>query len=131
LIPRKKHLALQNQNRLQNNLMKSHIQNLLVALALFACASHVAAQGTVFSYQGQLMTAGAPANGIYDLEFYLYDAPTNGNQLGNLGVPDVPITNGLFTVPLDFGAQFSGAPRWLQITVQPHGGSGFTALSPL
>ncbi|HEX3716605.1 MAG TPA: hypothetical protein VH595_01445 [Verrucomicrobiae bacterium] len=62
--------------------MKSHIQNLLVALALFACASHVAAQGTVFSYQGQLMTAGAPANGIYDLEFYLYDADLH--WLGNL-----------------------------------------------
>lgn len=61
--------------------------------------------------------------------FYLYDAPTNGNLLGNEGIASVTASNGLFTVPLSFGNVFDGNPRWLEITVQKNG-SGFTTLSP-
>ena len=43
----------------------------------------------------------------------------------------VPLTNGLFTVSLDFGNQFPGADRWLEIGVRTNGGGGaFTTLSP-
>ena len=41
------------------------------------------------------------------------------------------ITNGLFTVTLDFGASvWSGATNWLQIAVESNGASSFTSLSP-
>src|SRR5260370_19735094 len=92
--------------------------------------STASAQGTPFPYQGSLSDNGSPANGTnYGMVFYLYDAPTNGNLVGNLGIVSVSVSNGLFTVPLDFGTNFPGADRWLEITVQKNGG-GFTTLSP-
>jgi hypothetical protein len=88
------------------------------------------AQGTAFIYQGRLNDGGASANGTnYGMVFYIYDAPTGGTVLGNFGIVSMTISNGLFTAPLDFGNVFSGAPRWLEITVQKNGGS-FTTLSP-
>jgi hypothetical protein len=44
---------------------------------------------------------------------------------------DVTVTDGLFTVVLDFGAAaFAGSARWLEIAVQPGAGGGFTTLAP-
>ena len=40
------------------------------------------------------------------------------------------MTNGLFTVTLDFGNQFPGADRWLEIAVRTNGGVSFTPLAP-
>jgi hypothetical protein len=45
-------------------------------------------------------------------------------------VPAVAISNGLFTIPLDFGNVFDGTVYWLQISVRTNGGVGFTVLSP-
>lgn len=89
------------------------------------------AQGTVFTYQGRLNDGGSPANGTnYGMSFHLYDAATGGTSLGNLGIASVTVSNGLFTVPLDFGASvFDGSPLWLDISVQKNGGA-FTTLSP-
>jgi hypothetical protein len=104
---------------------------LFVALVLIAGMNRAAAQGTAFTYQGQLIDGGVPANGTnYGMVFYLYDAPTNGTLLGNEGIVSVTVSNGLFTVPLDFGSVFDGTPRWLEITVQKNGGS-FATLTPL
>jgi hypothetical protein len=90
------------------------------------------AQTTVFTYQGQLTDAGAPANGDYDLQFALFDAATAGTQIGaTLTRPNVAASNGVFTVQLDFGVNaFPGADRFLQIGVRPAGGSSFTTLAP-
>jgi hypothetical protein len=62
--------------------------------------------------------------------FYLYDAATNGTQLGNVGIPTVSVSNGLFTVNLSFGTTaFNGSNRWLEVTVQKNGGA-FSTLTP-
>ena len=107
------------------------VQNWIVVLALFFTGILSAgAQGTVFSYEGRLSDGGQPANGTnYGMVFYLFDAATNGTVLGNFGVASVAVSNGLFSTPLNFGSQFDGTPRWLEITVQKNGGS-FTTLSP-
>ena len=43
----------------------------------------------------------------------------------------VAVTNGLFTVLIDFGSGvFTGATNWLQIGVETNGGGSFTTLSP-
>lgn len=114
--------------------MNARSQTIAVAIVLFSILgfqlSTAHAQGTLFTYQGRLNDGGAPANGTnYGMVFYLYDAPTNGNLLGNEGIVSVSVSNGLFTVPLDFGGVFDGNPRWLEISVQKNGG-GFTTLAP-
>jgi len=91
------------------------------------------AQGTAFTYQGRLNSGGNPANGSYDLTFALYDAASGGTQQGNTVTNSaLAISNGLFTVLVDFGNQFPGANRWLEIGVRTNGpGSpGFVTLSP-
>jgi hypothetical protein len=82
--------------------------------------------GTAFTYQGQLMDGGEPADGIYEFQFTLYDADTAGNPVGSpVSVEDVAVTSGLFTVELDFGASaFAGDARWLEIDVRPGGSPG-------
>ena len=93
----------------------------------------LAAVGTAFTYQGRLTDAGSPANGAYDFEFRLYDAASGGSQVGStVPLADVTVSNGLFTVQLDFGAAaFQRDARWLEIGVRPGAGSdACTTLSP-
>jgi hypothetical protein len=90
-------------------------------------------QGTAFTYQGRLQDAGISANGVYDLTFAVYDAPTGGSPMGVSNVfTDLPISNGLFTVVFDPGpGVFAGAARWLQIAVRPGSSSqAYTNLVP-
>lgn len=89
------------------------------------------AQGTAFTYQGRLNDSDGPANGTYDLRFALLDAVSGGSQQGGtLTNSPTFVSNGLFTVTLDFGNQFPGATRWLEIAVRTNGGASFTVLSP-
>jgi len=89
-------------------------------LSLLSGIVTAAPLGTAFTYQGKLTDGGAPANGNYDLKFTLFDAATNGNQVGvTLTNVAIAVSNGLFTTTLDFGADaFSGDTRWLEIGVQ-------------
>src|SRR5688572_7073434 len=86
-------------------------------LILAVTLVHSAAQGTAFTYQGQLSSGGNPANGLYDFQFAVYDAVTAGTQQASiLTLSDVGVTNGIFTTTLDFGNVFAaGARRWLSI----------------
>ncbi len=90
------------------------------------------AQGTAFTYQGRLQNNGAPATGIYDLRFTIYDS-TNvpGNLIaGPVTNSAVSVTNGLFTTAVDFGNVFNGASNWLQIAVSTNGANAFSTLLP-
>jgi Chaperone of endosialidase len=90
------------------------------------------AQSTGFTYQGSLNNSNLPATGNYDFEFKLFTASTGGTQDGtSRQVLNVPVTNGIFSTVIDFGAgAFPGADRFLEIAVRPAGGSGFTLLTP-
>ncbi len=106
---------------------------LLALLALMGGAQGGAfAQGTGFTYQGQLNDNGAPANGVFDFQFILFNAVAGGAQQGPiLTRDDVTVASGVFTVTLDFGAAFTGTDRFLEIGVRPGASSGaFTLLSP-
>ncbi len=75
--------------------------------------------GTGITYQGLLKQNGVPANGTFPMQFQLFDAATGGAQVGPTLTQGVVVTNGQFTVPLDFGPHaFNGEARWLAITVQ-------------
>lgn len=87
--------------------------------------------GSAFTYQGQLKEGGLPADGAYDFQFTLYD--DLGVVVGGpISVEDHPVTNGLFSAILDFGAgSFTGDARFLEISVRPgDSGGAFTTLSP-
>lgn len=107
------------------------------ALALFsvivASLCTASSQTTAFTYQGRLVDGGNPANGVFALQFAVYDAPINGTQFGGtLSITNNPVTNGLLTATLDFGGGvFTGPDRWLQIGVRPDGSTNaFAVLLP-
>ncbi len=83
-----------------------------------------------FTYQGQLIFNDEPVNGLCDFRFSLWDAANLGNQIdGGNTLYERPVTNGLFTVQLNFGADaFNGDSRWLETKVDC--GQGIQALSP-
>ena len=110
----------------------------VLGLALLALLSTInpqlsaASLGTAFTYQGKLAEGGNPANGSYDLEVALYADASGGVAVaGPFTNSPVAVTNGLFTVTLDFGAGvFTGAGRWLAISVRTNGSGSFVLLSP-
>src|SRR5687768_18525972 len=101
-----------------------HAITIALMLALFYCSS-VAAQTTTFNYQGSLNSSGVPAHANYDFEFALFDS--GGSQIGStLTRTNVPVTNGVFSVTLDFGNNYTGANRELEIRVRLSGVGPFT-----
>ena len=106
----------------------------IFAMLVVICMAGLAAQAqsSAFTYQGRLAEGGAAANGSYDLQFTLFDSASGGTQVGATQTSSgVTVTNGVFTVQLDFGAgAFPGAQRFLEIGVRTAGGGSFTSLAP-
>lgn len=118
--------------------MKSRTQILFVPLAILFAANlqplDAPAQGTVFTYQGQLQDNGVLVNGSYDLQFTLYATNGGGSPIaGPVTNLDIPVTNGLFTTLVNFGpGAFTGAvtSNWLDIAVATNGTAAFAELTP-
>jgi len=90
-----------------------------------------ALMGIAFTYQGQLKKGGNPVNGICDFQFSLYGADSGGSPISVQTTTGITVTNGLFTVPLDFGAgTFQGDARWLQVAVKCAGDASYIPLAP-
>jgi hypothetical protein len=113
--------------------MKLKFHNTIVGmLALLASLTQAAAQGTAFTYQGQLQNNGSPASGAYDLTFTLFATNSGGASVGGPVTKNgVLVSNGLFTVLVDFGpGAFTGATNWLEIAVETNGNKAFITLAP-
>jgi trimeric autotransporter adhesin len=111
--------------------MKTKLKYIAICYLLSAICVNALAQGTAFTYQGRLNDGANPAGGIYDLRFAIYDSLNAGTQQGSLLTNSATaVSNGLFTAALDFGNQFPGANRWLEIGVRTNGGGSFFTLSP-
>lgn len=118
----------------RNKLLAATLMLALIALSTVgrwtASASQEAPEaitanmGTGFTYQGRLLSGGSPANGSFNMTFGLFDVASGGTALATVGPNSVSVANGLFNVVLDFGQNFDGQARWLEIVV-----SG-TPLSP-
>ena len=107
--------------------MKILMSILFVLFTAFA----ISAQSTIFTYQGKLNDGSFAANGNYDFEFRLFDAPSGGVQQGvTVQRLNVTVTGGIFTVQLDFGNTFPGSDRFIDISVRPSAGGSFTGLAP-
>jgi len=106
---------------------------LALVLSMVNLSTSIAhAQGTAFTYQGRLNGGGSPATGIYDFRFTICDAVTNGTLVAvPLTNSATGVTNGLFTVSLDFGGGiFTGNALWLELGVRTNGSGSFTTLAP-
>jgi hypothetical protein len=112
--------------------MKTKLKLHVLVLAILCASNFARGQGTAFTYQGQLNDNGAPADGNYDLQFTSFDVDSGGIQLLDpLTNSAVGVSNGLFTVTLDFGAGvFDGTARWLEIGVRTNATDDFVTLSP-
>ncbi len=109
----------------------------LLGLALFALACGARAQSVdgTLSYQGQLRVAGVPANGVFDLEFRLFNQSAAGAQVGQtVVVADLALTGGLLNRDLNFGlpSPFSASDqRWLEVRIRDGASTGaYTTLNP-
>jgi hypothetical protein len=122
----------------EDQTMKTHFNKVIIALVLLALAtlnfrsSTAFAQGTAFTYQGQLSSLNGFANGSYNFTFALFATNSGGTAVaGPVTNNAVNVTNGLFTTLVDFGpGVFTGTSNWLEIAVETNGGSSFTNLAP-
>ena len=116
---------------MKSTLAQSCFVSFLGLLAICRQPGAAQAQGTEFTYQGSLNSNGVPISGVYDLSFALFDAPSGGTQQGlTLNYNATVVSNGLFTMTLDFDDQFPGAYRWLEIGVRSNGAGALTLLTP-
>lgn len=80
-----------------------------------------------FTYQGRLDDTNGPATGLFDIGFSLFNASTGGGTVAPaINRTAVPVTNGLFTVVLEFTGVniFDGTDRWLSLSVKRTGAAG-------
>ncbi len=113
--------------------MKFPFQLAVAALlsTIHAPLSTATAQSTAFTYQGRLNENNSAYTGSAEFHATLWSAASGGTALATNSPAQVVVgvTNGLFVLPLDFGANFPGANRWLQLEVRTTIGS-FTTLAP-
>ena len=109
---------------------KTLVLRATIVTSLFGVIHPCFAQGTAFSYQGRLSDNGSAADGNYDLQFTIHDAPGGGGLVaGPLTNAVTSVNNGFFTVLLNFGAGiFTGGSRWLEIGVRTNGSTGAYAI---
>ena len=111
--------------------------SLRAALLLAFAAGAASAQHSAFTYQGVLTESGTPVQGMYDLTFKLFDAPTNGSQVGpTLCGDNTNVTDGVFAMEFDFGT-LPSRPLYLEVSIRQDAdgsracgeGDGFTTMS--
>lgn len=101
-------------------------------LLIAALCLQAQAQGTAFTYQGMLQDGGASANGVYDLQFRLFDAATSGSVVaGPLTNSATTVSNGVFVTTVDFGSSpYTGGDLWLELAVSTNAANAFSVLTP-
>ncbi|MCB1603099.1 MAG: hypothetical protein R3F25_04060 [Gammaproteobacteria bacterium] len=106
----------------------------IIYILMMVCVTANAVEvGSGFSYQGELLDNGSPANDDYDFLFRAYDA-SEGGTAGAVEptVDQVSVTNGLFYIEsIDFGdMHFTGEAVWLEINVRKTSeGGAYTTLT--
>lgn len=104
---------------------------LAACLVLLALNAPAHAQSDLITYQGTLDDAGGFANGVYDMRFAVFTAPTGGTALATDELAAVQVADGLFSVELDFESVLSfGFERYLEISIKPEGAPTYTTLTP-
>lgn len=91
---------------------------------------------SAFTYQGRLVRNGTPVSDTCDFIFSLWSDPLALEQVGLTdSQPDIPVTDGYFSVLLNSGDEFGtnpfdGEERYLAINVDCRSNPGWATLSP-
>ncbi len=114
--------------------VRSLAAQLVLALALCAgTAIPVAAQPVDdrLTFQGELRDGAGFATGSYDFRFRLYDSLVAGAQIGAQVTTTAALTDGKFTVAIQFpGAFATGQQRFIEIDAAPAGSGAWVTLTP-
>jgi len=99
--------------------MKSTVLAAVLCAATVCSVPALAQTDTTFTYQGELIEAGAPADGSYSMNFKLFNALAGGSQVGStVTIAPQVVSDGIFSSQLDFGPRdFSSTQYWLEIMV--------------
>jgi hypothetical protein len=106
----------------------------IIAVLAFGGTTASNAQTTQFTYQGRFTdsTVGSPTNGMYQMQFALYDAVSGGNLVGQvIDLPAVQVVNGIFTVQLDYGSMpFSTQDVFVELRAFSTVSNSYVTLTP-
>ena len=98
---------------------------LLVALGMVCSRAEISEavpMGTAWTYQGVLMDDNGPADGLYDLQFKLYNLQSGDVLLGpTIDINDLDVIDGHFAVVLDFGSGIGGQIAQVRCARVSHG----------
>ncbi len=105
---------------------------LLVVMSQSELYAGTISVGSQFTYQGELIDNGSPANGEYDFLIQLYDSEVGGTVVDFNNIGDFTVINGLFSLDLDYGDMpFNGDEMYLQVNVRPGSStSSYESLNP-
>jgi hypothetical protein len=112
--------------------MKRCIRTAVMVLMLGIGGVSSEALAQPFTYQGKLTDVGAPANGLYDMQFQVFPLILGGLQIGVTDTNNgVSVTDGLFTTEVDaINGAAIGSELYLEIAVRRSGsGDPFTPLA--
>ncbi len=115
--------------------MKSKTTLLGLLLTFFAMnwgLSPIPAQAQIpglINFQGKLLnTSNNPENGTFSMTFSIYNVPTGGTDLWTETQPNVPVSNGVFSVQLGSYTAipanvFASSPTYLEVDIAGQTGS--------
>lgn len=94
----------------------------------------LAATATSVSVEARVVRDdGESVNGLFDIQFRLYDSESEGDKVGRTVTSSkVPVADGLLVATPDFGPRaLGGQARWLEVSIKPSKDGGpFKALTP-
>jgi len=116
----------------KKNTVKLKIQLMMLSSLFIQSLVYAASVGTAFTYQGQLLDQGQPANQEYDITIQAFHQEFGGVVQKEAEFLDVTVTDGLFTIPqVDFGdSLFDGSEVWLELSVRVAGAGSYDVLQP-
>ena len=107
------------------------MKNILFIIALLLSFKSIQAQtavGSGFSYQGELLDNGSPANGDYDMTFIAFETELATLPLATVFTFSNPVTNGLFNISnIDFETNdeiYFGDEIWIEIQIKKSSDTG-------
>jgi len=108
-----------NLEPLESNVMRFSSAILATLIVYLSATTTWGQVPNVLTYQGELTDNECLAEGVYAMDFSIWNASVGGTEIYGVSIPDVTVTQGRFTVDLPVNSDtFLSSSRFLQITVE-------------